>query len=724
MLDRSTVNPQAVNRFYISAAAAVPKTRILKYEDTFAIFDVKGDLYTVGNDELGIYHQGTRYLSRLNFLIGETEEPLLLNSFIRKENDYLKVELTNPDLNPAGAQGIKKSTVYISRTKFLDVRGCEEEICFFNYGETPITLPIAFEFDADYKDVFEVRGTTRRNRGELLPTHISGSTITLGYRGLDQIDRFTSLIFSEKPSLVTDTRAAFEIQILPAQFHTLDIKFRFHEKKKVNKSLSFEEALKEIQTNHYHENALYSKVSSNSDQFNLWVERSRNDLVMMTTTTSTGDRYPYAGIPWYCTAFGRDGIWTALMCLWANPEMAKQTLQFLAKTQAHEKNLDTEATPGKIFHEFRSGEMANLKEIPFGKYYGTVDATPLYIMLAGEYFDRTGDLETLKNLWSSIKLAIQWVDEYGDCDGDGFVEYHTDSEKGLVNQGWKDSHDSIFHADGSDPIGPIALCEVQGYVYSAKVHASRMATLMNELELSQHLIEDAKKLKEQFDRAFWIPELNTYALALDGKKNPCKVLSSNAGHLFYCGIMKEERLKPTLDTLMGRALFSGWGIRTLGTHEKRYNPISYHNGSVWPHDSTIIAMGLARYGFKGEIEKIFEGLFKVSTHMEQTRMPEVFCGFEMEQEPPTLYPVACSPQAWAAASIYGLLQALLGLELNANQKQIRCYKPVLPPCLHDLKIHDLRINTSIIDLGIIRHQEDVSIRLLKRVGDAQLVIEK
>ncbi len=455
------------------------------------------------------------------------------------------------------------------------------------------------------------------------------------------------------------------------------------------------------------------------------MRRSTDDLVMMTTATSTGFDYPYAGIPWFAAAFGRDGIITALQCLWANPQMARGVLGFLAATQAKENMPERDAKPGKIVHEIRHGEMAKLNEIPFGQYYGSIDSTPLFLALCGAYYRRTRDLEFLKEILPAIELALLWVDEYGDVDGDGFIEYMSETPRGLAQQGWKDSHDSVFHADGREAKGPIALCEVQGYTYMAKQELAFLAQALKRTELALRLKTDAEALKENFNRQFWMDDLGTYAIALDGDKHPCRVVSSNAGQCLFTGIVPPERAPLVVDRLFADSSFSGWGVRTIDAKTRRFNPMSYHNGSIWPHDNSLIALGLHKFGFKAEAERILEGMFRASTYMDLQRMPEVFCGFERrEGEAPTLYHHACAPQAWAAGTVYLCLQAILGIQVDATRNRVSFTQPYLSDFLESVRITDLVVGSSRLDILIQNYGTDVGVQILDRDGSVTVSVDK
>ncbi|MGH9645159.1 MAG: amylo-alpha-1,6-glucosidase, partial [Terriglobales bacterium] len=469
--------------------------------------------------------------------------------------------------------------------------------------------------------------------------------------------------------------------------------------------------------------ATLCKISSSNERFNRWIQRSIGDVEMM-TLGNPETNYPYAGVPWFSTVFGRDGIITALQMLWIAPWIAKGVLEFLASTQATEVDLANEAQPGKILHETRRGEMANLGEVPFGRYYGSVDSTPLFVMLAGAYLEQTQDTGFLRKLWPHVDLALEWIDRYGDVDGDGFIEYARHGEKGLIQQGWKDSNDSVFHADGAIADAPIALCEVQGYVYAAKLAASRICAALDDAQRQSELESAAGEIQRHFEEAFWCDEISTYALALDGHKKPCRVRTSNPGHCMFTGIASKERAHLVAHSLMSRDMFSGFGVRTVGTQEARYNPLSYHNGSVWPHDNAMVAAGLARYGFREFAGRILMGLLDVSNTVDLHRLPELFCGVERRHgEGPVLYPVACSPQAWAAGAVVMLLQACLGISIHSGKKRLILNRPYLPDGIPQLWIRGLGVGDSRLHVSLERESDTVRLQVLEKQGDVEVVIE-
>jgi glycogen debranching enzyme len=709
------------NKHYILASSALAdqKTIVLKEGDTFALFEVHGDIYHIPSGSLGVYHNGTRYLSKMELTLNGLK-PLLLSSLPREDNQMIIVDLTNPDLRLENAEAVLRGTVHISRSKFLWQGAYHERIRFINFGLTPAIFGVDLKYDADFSDIFEVRGSARQKKGERLPAKSSGDHLIFAYRGLDNIMRETKVELNPAPVSISRNVAHYDFVMEPKDEVTIEVTSTFTEQHGLNGTLNFDTAKNAMNTHLDKVRNYCAGIHTSNEQFNQWIERSRNDLITMTTRTPHG-LYPYAGIPWYSTAFGRDGILTAFECLWVEPELAKGVLNYLAQTQAKDFNDFQDAEPGKIFHETRGGEMAELGEIPFKMYYGTIDATPLFICLAGAYLDRTNDLTTLNQIWKNIEKALYWIDHYGDIDGDGFVEYKTKSSKGLTNQGWKDSYDSIFHENGELAEEPIALCEVQGYVYDAKVSAANIATALGYEDKATELRRQAEELKENFNEKFWSDSKQIYVLALDGRKNPCNVISSNAGHCLFSGIATHERAHLTAKNLLSENMFSGWGIRTIAQSEARYNPMSYHNGSIWPHDNAIIAYGFSRYDLMDEVSKVLKAVFDTAVHADDYRLPELFCGFDrIKGQGPTSYPVACAPQAWSVGALFMLIQSCLGMRIHAAQNTISFCHPVLPSFLKEITISNLRLNDKQVILQIRRSKEGIDVALLSAGTDVKI----
>jgi len=724
--DRTTPESQAGgSSHHILAAASVAdeRTRVLKHGDTFAVFDHYGDIKPGGLGEEGLYHEGTRYLSCL-LLELEGGRPFFLGSTVRDENDQLAVALTNPDLLRDGQVRFPLGTFHLSVKKLLWRGVCYQQLRVKNHGLEPVEVALALHFKADYADIFEVRGMKRNGRGKDLTPDVTDDRVVLGYQGLDGVVRHTLLQVEPRPSRLTATTARLDLSLRPQQETTFFVTVACERVPAAPVLLRFEDARAEAQTDLDRYSAWSCHVRTSNGQINAWVNRAVSDLHMMTTELPTGP-YPYAGIPWFNTPFGRDGIITALECLWLKPGLARGVLAYLASTQATEVIPEQDAEPGKILHETRNGEMAALKEMPFGRYYGSVDATPLFVLLAGAYFERTGDRAFVESLWPNVEAALHWIDRYGDRDGDGFVEYQRQSADGLLHQGWKDSDDAIFHVDGSPARGPIALCEVQGYVYAARRAAAALAVELGHGDRFVELTRQAELLRLRFEQTFWCEELSTYGLALDGAKRLCRVRTSNAGQCLFTGIASPEHARRVARTLLAPESFSGWGVRTVAASERRYNPMGYHTGAVWPHDNALIAQGLARYGLVEKALQIWTGLFEAGLYFDLHRMPELFCGFPQDPgEGPVLYPVACAPQAWSAASVFLLFQACLGLEINGLEAHIRFTRPQLPASLGELRIHNLEVAGAAVDLLLVRHEHDVGVNVLRRQGDVEILVAK
>ena len=681
-----------------------------------------GDTPRAGGGEHGLYHQGTRFLSLYELRL-EGQRPMLLNSSVRRDNGVLTVEGTNPDLVDGREVSVEKGTVHLSRSAMLWKGACHERLEIANYGLEPVHLRISVEYGADFADIFEVRGFHRERRGRDLEPIVGERAVNLRYEGLDGVARGTDIRFSEKPAMITGERADFDIELPSHATFELDIRICCIPPPERCETGTFAQAYERSKAQESGRRARCASMQSPNEQFDSWIERSAADLAMLTAgNPETG--YPYAGVPWYSVPFGRDGILTAIQYLWVDPSMASGVLRFLAQTQAAETDPARDAEPGKIVHEMRKGELAALGEIPFGRYYGTIDATPLFVVLAGEYYQRTGDAALIDEIWPHIERALDWIDRDGDADGDGFVEYSRKSGTGLRNQGWKDSEDSIFHDDGRLAEGSIALCEVQAYVYSAKIHAARLARMRRDGARADALEHAARELHRRFEDAFWMEELGTYAIALDGDKRPCRVRTSNPGHVLWSGIATQHHAQAVGDTLLSSAMFSGWGVRTLAEGEPRYNPMSYHDGSVWPHDNAIAAMGLARYGMKQHSARIATALYEASLFMDLNRLPELFCGFPRRHpgEGPTLYPVACSPQAWASAAPFYLMKACLGLSFRPDEPRIRFLHPVLPAFVDRLRISGLAAGDAVVDIEFERHGEEVGVNVVRKEGDVDISV--
>lgn len=762
-------------------------TRVLKHSNLFVVYDVVGDILSFGGGANGLYLNDMRHLSRLELRLWG-KKGVLLSSTIKENNAVLTVDLTNPELKLPGrgehgddaahparfepaegeeqpkeeledALSVPSDTLHIYRTKFVTKDSAHEKIRLHNYGDKPLKVPVSLHFRADFKDMFEVRGTARAGRGELLKAQVDDVSVQFGYLGLDRARRLTRIIFVQPPRVLDEKHAEFEFEIDPGErrelTYSVQCAFEILQDSPVDLThgaahlakLTMVPGPQERVSPHAPPTRLeqpsgYLKAHSDMERglklnqerralfdssnvfYNLMIGRADADLHMLLTQTKYGP-YPYAGTPWFNTVFGRDGIICAYQVLNIHPGIARGVLGFLAANQARDFNDAQDAEPGKILHEVRHDEMANTGEVPFRFYYGSIDSTPLFIALAGAYLRRTGDLAFIRQLWPAIKRGMVWIEEFGDRDQDGYVEYGRRTQAGLRQQGWKDSDDSVFHADGRIAPAPIALCEVQGYVYAARRAAEQMAEALGEPDYAAVQRAEAAALKERFARDFWDEELGTFVIALDGKKRPCRVRASNAGHCLFSGIASREHAQKIGAQLMSAQFYSGWGVRTLAEREPRFNPLSYHNGSVWPHDNAMIAMGLSRYGQKAGAMRIMTGLYHASRYFDLNRMPELFCGFERRpSEGPTQYPVACAPQAWAAGGVFMLLDAALGLYVDGVNQVVKLHNPRLPDFLDTLKIRRLRVADTQLDLQLERYRNDVGVQVLHRSGSAEVMVVK
>jgi glycogen debranching enzyme len=668
----------------------------LKDKDTFIVADAFGDIRGAGD---GLFHNDTRILSHFRIFLGG-RPPSLLSAAIGQDNVFFTSHGANQALpypgGPVGPPGV----LHVERKRFLWEERLYERICCVNYSRDVVLIPLSVEFGADFRDMFEVRGLRRKVRGRELPPQLGERCVRFVYEGLDGVDRTSVITFSDPPGRLNCHRADYMYSLQPEGRLELYIEVGEHDGVVPSRE-RFRDAAARARWDMRARRRHGARLKSSGRLFNEWLEKSRSDLALLTTRMETGP-YPYAGIPWFSTAFGRDAIITAWQILWFEPSLARGVLTYLAAHQAEEVSAFRDSAPGKIMHETRKGEMPAMGEVPFGRYYGGVDTTPLFVALAGAYAERTRDMALIDDLWPALTRAVHWIDKYGDSDGDGLIDYKRGKDSGLANQGWKDSEDSVFHADGRFPNGPIALVEVQGYAFAAYRSMARLAHQRGDQDNAARWAARAEQIRAAVESRFWMPDKDFYGIAIDGEGELCRVMTSNPGHLLFSGLPAPDRARKVTERLMSTAFDSGWGLRTLATGEARFNPMSYHNGSIWPHDTAICAMGLSRYGERDGVVNMTANLFETANTFEM-RLPELFCGFpRMAGEPPVAYPVACLPQAWAAGSIFMMLQACLGLTVDGWNHEVHVTDPRLPIGIDWLAVDGLRIGGDKVDLTFER----------------------
>jgi glycogen debranching enzyme len=687
----------------------------LRQSNSFLLADALGDIHG-GSD--GFFTNDTRLISQLSLTIAG-RRPSLLGAAITQDNTLFTSHLSNRPLIAPGELALPQGVIYVERERLLWQDRMYERIQLTNFAELDVDLSLSLTFAADFADIFEVQGQVRKQRGTFLPPQLESNAVSLAYRGLDEVVRRACIEFSLLPSALTHQQAEFVLAVPRGELRRLFIEIGSQRIGAASPE-RFRTAAEHAADSMRARLRQGTTVTSPSRLFNQWLDRSRSDLALLTTPLATGP-YPYAGIPWFATQFGRDAIITALQTLWIDPQLAAGVLNFLASTQAREESAFRDAQPGKIMHETRRGEMAALQEVPFGLYYGGVDTTPLFIMLAGAYESHTGDRSLVDGIWQSLLDAMAWVERRMANSPIGFLDYSRGERSGLVNQSWKDSHDSMFHADGSFPTPPISVAEVQGYAYAALRAMAELAGHRSMFEAQSRWNDAARRLRIAIEERFWMAETNYYAIALDGQGQPCQVHASDAGHLLYCGVPNEERAALVTAQLLSHRFCNGWGIRTLANDQPRFNPMSYHNGSVWPHDTSVCAAGMARYGAQGSAADLLNQIFETAIHFNM-RLPELYCGFpRVTGQGPIPYPVACLPQAWAAGAAFLLLQAGLGLSVDGRSKVIHVNRPALPQGIEVVRINDLAVGNVTIDLEFRKTGSEVLVIPMRHIqGDVRV----
>ncbi|HTW87859.1 MAG TPA: glycogen debranching N-terminal domain-containing protein, partial [Candidatus Binataceae bacterium] len=667
------------------------------------------------------------YLSRFELKVAG-EMPYYLNSYTSSENAQLQVNLSNPDLGPHDdAIELARNALQIERNWVLQDAVLLHKLVVRNFERAEVEIPLDLLFGVDFADLFEVRGFHRIRRGEISPPKVGRKSVRFSYLGLDNIWRFTEIGFEPEPAGLTAERASFRLTLKPTQQKDLEVRILVGcEKQKLPSNgypARFDEALAQRRAQIASSDTAWARITTNSELMNSLLHNSCADLTSLMRHTPQGT-FIMAGIPWFATLFGRDSILTALFALPFNPAIAAGTLKTLASLQGAGISRARDEQPGKIVHEIRGGETAATGEVPFGRYYGSVDATPLFLWLLGSYVSTTGDLALAEQLWSNVERALQWIERWGDRDGDLYVEYLRETPRGLANQGWKDSFDAIMHADGTLARPPIALCEVQGYVYAGYVSIADAARRLGHHRLGDRLVERAAKLKAAFARDFWLEREGMVALALDFDKQPCRVMTSNGAHCLATGLLDPEPARALAERLLSDEMFSGWGVRTLSARESRYNPMSYHNGSIWPHDNAIAAAGLATLNGRRGVLRILEGLLKAAVPLHAGSLPELFCGFRRDDRlGPVPYPVACQPQAWSTASILMIVQAMLGIKVNGFEHKLVIDSPAMPEWLDWIKIEHLRVGAGTASIVVRRTPEVPAIEILDKQGPISVEFE-
>lgn len=705
----------------------IPKLSV-KDNQSFAVLDTLGEAPRIysGGSELGVYFKDTRYLQTWEMTFNG-QRPVSLAHDLRHRGGTVVLSMTNRDLPLLRGTGrIPRESLLFQRVISIVDDTFYETMEVQNFDSVTHTLQVEQWFGGRFDDLFEVRGFARARRGRMLSPGDNEKNVTmLQYEGLDETIRrvYIQRFFDGEKIRLSPALAGYysQITIAPREKVYLRSIVSFDEQSDgvfhgaAYQTLSIAEKMsllsKGIEASPFHG----LTIQTDHVILNRSIANAQTDIFMLMTQERGGIYYPYAGVPWFSAPFGRDGIITAYQLLPWYPQVARGVLDFAFGMQGDKVDPFTDEEPGKIFHELRRGEMARTREVPFIPYFGSVDSTPLCLILLHEYVRWSMDLESLRKWWPKALQAMAWL-------GDGFVGYLKKSPTGLVNQGWKDSHDSVMYEDGNLAVGPIYLCEVQGYAFRARLAMSAMAKLMGEHELSRKWRLEALQLRIRFMEKYWDYRRKMVHLALDGKLDPCAVLSSNMGHCLWSEILETGQAESVKQHLLGRSMFSGYGVRTLADSEKSYNPMSYHNGSIWPHDNSIIMEGLRYYGFTSELETLASALIGVLETSVDFRLPELFCGFRKRGEiPPVPYEVACKPQAWAAGSIFLMLKSLLGISMDPDRSNVVINAPVLTSKISYLEVKGLHGRDWEMDLVFHRGKSGTTTDITRKVGDVRVL---
>ena len=688
---------------------------------TFLSTTLAGDIMPPGAPDVGLFFDDTRFLSQLELRVGGYRTVVLSSSTEKTLSS--QIELTTGQTTLRDNYEIPENTVHIRREQLLASDICYDYITFENFNLHDVKLVIELAYGADFMDVFQVRGVARNRLGHYYQPVVHKDAIIFHYCGLDRVTRETAIRFAPEPESIEDTTARWQLTLPP--FKRFQLQTTIVPQVDIKRSRAgrpdFGQQLRMRRETFAEWESRSTHFNSNNGIFDEMVGTSKADFHALQIPEGK-EHVIAAGIPWFASMFGRDSITAAFQSLLLSPQLAAETLRVLARYQGKERDDWRDEEPGKMPHELREGEMTRAQEVPFSPYYGSVDVTPLWLILLSETFNWTADEQMVRDLLPNAYRALEWIDNYGDLDGDGFVEYQRRSSRGLANQGWKDSWDAILHRDGELAKAPIALCEVQGYVYEAKYRMAKLLRVFGDNRTAEKLKKDTLEMARRFEKSFWMPSSGFYALALDQEKRQVQVVSSNPGHLLFTRMLGHERARVITQRFMRPDLFSGWGWRTMSKEEKVFNPLSYHRGSVWPHDNSLIAYGMALYEFREPANDIFQSLFQAALNFRDYRLPELFCGIERRDfDEPVQYPVSCSPQAWASGAVFLFLTGVLGIRPSAPRKELNIVTPTLPPFLNQLQICNLRVGGSRVTLDFSRRGERTFCNVVDIEGDKLLV---
>jgi glycogen debranching enzyme len=706
------------------ALVNLAETVVVKEENVFVVARRDGSLPVGQAHPLGVYADDCRFLSGHELCVNGVRPRLLVAS--ASQGSESVHELTNPALPLPGGRVLPLQSLQIRfERRLAGEYAVEETVLVHSYDREPLELDLDLLLTADFEPMLALRGIVAAGAPASVAVERFGHGVRFAARGRDGRHRATT-ITADRPATAGEHEGSlrFKLTLPPGGAETITLRFALYEGEDPPPAPDRAPPGRVPRRTPEAWLAERASVETDDELFNRVLRRSLLDIRML---HSRLDRQGYyaAGVPWYATLFGRDSLICATQVLAFDPPMAAQTLRVLAGLLGKRDDPAHDEEPGKVLHELRVGEVARLNMSPLTRYYGTVDATPLFLSLLCDHADWSGDLSLFEELREPVEAMLAWIDGPGDRDGDGLLEYHRRAPAGLRNQGWKDSDEGVLDEHGTPLEPPVTLVEPQGYVLRAKRRLARLFALAGDERRAQELLAQSGALRERLER-FWLPERRFYSMGFGADGRPSEALASNQGHLLWALALSQKRAEAVRDALVSDAMFSGWGIRTLGAGEAGYNPVGYHLGTVWPHDTAMIAFGLRKYGFDEDFARIFEALLEAAAAAEGYRLPELFAGFSRtEFETPVPYPVACQPQAWAAGAIPYLVTGALGLVPDALHRRLRVRRPSLPPWLNRVEVRNLRMADSRIDLLFERTGEGDRVALTdaRIEGDVEVVLE-